>query len=611
MEDLTGGLDLRRTPTQLGPSRARDLVNFGLSEAGALTVRPQWTQFSTASLGAGRIQGGQRVYLSSYAFTLLAHGGKVYQDTSASEVYSTINSTAQVFFPHDRDLVTVMDGTTSAMRKSSNGSSWVRFGIEPPGSASTLSSAADGNLLANKYEVSWTYRNASTAFDPVHESNASTVSTYTMTSTGRLEVEVRGSTDPQVGLIRAYARNITAGETVRRLASTVANDVTGSTVRLVITDSNWSLAVPEPTDRDVPPPLAFAVFWKNRWWGKHATIGNRLHFTQVFQAQSWPGTFFIDIPFERGDSITAIQPVGDTLILFGNSGIHLIIGQTSLDFEVRPAIAAQDGAVGARAVAKIETGVAHAGLTGIYLFDGASDRLLNFDLEPGWRDAMVNGAQPDVLRTPLVYHALRKELRVAVTRRYPSTAAGEWILDLNRTTQDEQEAWAPTDRSIGGYIHWNGAESDPATYGRLQSWNTTSGIVNDESTGTTANSGNVAASYAGPAFSLGLNRSRWIDVHGEYEPHAGDLSMEVEIDNVSVGSFGIDIGAAGAVYGMATYGTATYGAAGRRKFHQLLPLEADGRTAVVKFNYTGQEAFRLYTYALGLVPEPAIRHLGT
>ena len=54
-------------------------------------------------------------------------------------------------------------------------------------------------------------------------------------------------------------------------------------------------------------------------------------------------------------------------------------------------------------------------------------------------------------------------------------------------------------------------------------------------------------------------------------------------------------------------GTALYAGAGRRKFYTMLPLSAEGRTAWLKASYSGQEAFRLFTYAMGIVPEVAPR----
>jgi hypothetical protein len=56
-------------------------------------------------------------------------------------------------------------------------------------------------------------------------------------------------------------------------------------------------------------------------------VKNRLHFTQIFEPQSWPDDFTIDIPFEHGDDIAAILPLGDTLLVFGQSKIFLISGR--------------------------------------------------------------------------------------------------------------------------------------------------------------------------------------------------------------------------------------------------------------------------------------------
>ncbi len=59
----SAGVDLRTSPTLLSPEKARTLVNFTLSEPGALVVRAGYLVFSTSSLGSGRPQGGARVYL--------------------------------------------------------------------------------------------------------------------------------------------------------------------------------------------------------------------------------------------------------------------------------------------------------------------------------------------------------------------------------------------------------------------------------------------------------------------------------------------------------------------------------------------------------------------
>lgn len=599
--DMTGGVDLRRTPTQLDSDRARALTNWSITQPGELMVRPGYLQYTTASLGNLRAQGGERVYLSSHTFTLAAYDGAVrlVNDTGwSSVVYSTVSTASQVYFPHDRDMVAVFD-STNAIVKSTNGSSWTTFGIARPGVPSTVSSGGSGDFQATKeYGFNFTFQS-----DFPHESNGSTAeTTLTMGSTGSVSVSFPGSTDVQVTSVNVYARNITDGETVRRKISSVAN---ASTLSVTLSSTDWSRNAEEPTDHNVPEVMAFAVVWKNRWWGRDATVKNRLRFTQVFQAQSWPATFFIDIPFQDGDGIEALEVLGDSLLAFGATDIYVIFGQTSLDFEVRPAIDASDGALGPRAVDVIENGVVHAAASGVYIFDGVSDRLLSYDIEPAWRDLVENATSADVAKVAIEYDDRRKELRIAVPRVYPSGAPGEWILDLNRTRLQETPAWASSDRRIGGYIHWHGPESDIGNRGRLQTWSDTTGTIFTESTGTTANSSNMVAEYEGPTFASNPHRVRTIDTDGEYEPNDGTFSIETTVDELSKGNVTINIGAGIAKYGTAVYGTGTYGGSGRKRYFRMLPLHAEGRTFKRTMRYVGTAGFRIYTYGYGIVPEVA------
>ena len=605
--DLSGGLDLRRSPTLLASNRARALRNFSLREPGALVVRAGYAAYSSNTLGGNRIQGGQRVYLASTQLTLIAYDGALHEvrDSgviNSTAVYSTVSATNDVFFPYDRTLVAVFDGANRP-RKSTNGIAWQLMGLDAGSTSCTVSSASSGSLSASEFEVTYSYKDRGLA----HESNISTqVSTITLGATGAIAVSVPNSTDAQTDAIVLYARNKTAGESVLRKVSSAAVQG-GASSTYTITSSGWSANDEAPTNHQVPGNYDFGVVWKNRWWAKDHTVGNRLHFTELFQPQSWPTLFYIDIPFERGDEITALIAQGDTLLVFGQSKVFLVIGQTSLDFEVRPSAGAQAGALGPRAVDVIEQGVLHAAAEGLFVFDGASDKLLTFDIEPGWRDLVTNSASTSLSLIDLVYEFRNKEVRVAVPRIYPRGARGEWVLDLNRTRETEVPAWTDTDRDIVGYLHLDGDEPTAGNRGRLLSWPSSGGRVFEESTGTTANSSNMIAEYEGPHISLGLHRARVINVRGEYEPHGGAFNIEPVVDELSQGSQPVNIGSGLAVYGTGVYGTATYGGAGRRMFHSMQPLGSEGRTAWIKASYAGQESFRLFTYALEIVPESAVR----
>src|SRR5881394_4224339 len=108
VDDLSGGLELRQSPSLLNPSQARLLRNWSLQEPGALVTYPGWAVFSTTSLGSRRLQGGQRCYLTSTTFTLGADNGNVYKPSDAgvwgSAVLTGRSTTNQIYFPHDRTL---------------------------------------------------------------------------------------------------------------------------------------------------------------------------------------------------------------------------------------------------------------------------------------------------------------------------------------------------------------------------------------------------------------------------------------------------------------------------------------------------------------------------
>jgi hypothetical protein len=358
--------------------------------------------------------------------------------------------------------------------------------------------------------------------------------------------------------------------------------------------------------------VKFGAVWKNRWWAPDATVGNRLRFTEIFLPLAWPSNYYIDIPFEKGDSITAVQPLGDTLIVHGQSGGYLIIGQTSLDFEVRPSQGMETGAFGPRAVALVEQSNLHAGQTGINSFDGASDRSLEHEIAPAHTDLIRNTSSDDLAKVAMVYDHTRQELRMAAPRIYPTGAKGEWVLNLDRTRENQgTPAWTTTDRDVALYIHWNGNEPTAGNSGRLFTMPSTSGVVFEENVGASANSSNMVLEYEGPSLSLGLHKARVTALHVEVEPHAGTFGVEMLTDGVSQGSITLDIGSGLYSYGSSNtdYGTATYGGASRVKKFTPLPLRSEGQTITLRTIYTGQERFRHFTYTAVIVPEPAPRQL--
>lgn len=598
--DLTGGINLRLSPTLMASEEARQLRNWSLDEPGALIVERGYTRFSSASFGSGRAQGGQRVYLSSQTFTLLAHNSTLYTVSEAGVGSSVLSglSTRQVYFAHDRDIVAMFDGST-LVRKSTDGTTWTKFGIVAPSTCVTASTLSSGACSSGEYEFAFSFKDRSLSY----ESNISSGSTVTLTgSTGAFHLTAGSSigNDAQIDAYVWYGRDLTAGETVFRKISSGA----ASTYR--VTDTNWTANAEAPTNHDVLSAALFGVVWKNRWWVVDPDQRNRLKFSEIFLPQAFPALYYIDIPFERGDSIAAITPLGDTLIVWGQSKAFIIFGQTSLDFEVRPSAGTIAGALGPRATTVVEQGVIHAAAEGILIFDGAQDRLLSHAIEPAWREYIAQTAGAELDKTPMVYEARHKVLRVGVSRAYPLDTAGEWKLHLDRSRVSGKEAWSQTGRAVGGYILFDGNEPTAGMRGELVTWSDTTGLLFKESTGASANSSNVTAEYEGPTLALG-HHARILEMHGEYEPNDGTFSIEPSVDGVSQGTFSLNIGAGLSVYDTAVYDTGTYDSVQRRKWYQVLPLGSEGRTLTTKLTYTGQARFRHFGYTASVLPESRLR----
>ena len=617
VDDISAGIDERRSPTLVPSDRARQCRNWSLGEPGSLVPFPGDVRFTTTSLGARRIQGGRRCYLANSTFSLASDNGNVYKPSDVgvwgAPVLTGRSTTNPHFFPNNRDSVFLFDG--GIPMKSVDGAVWTAVGITAPAAAPTLAAVSGGSLVTtNQYEVAYSYYDTGLTY----ESNGSPVGKITLTSPNlTIRVTVVASADAQVDKIYIYCRNVTAGESVLRKAGET-NNVNG-TFDILTPISFFPDGAPMPTNHDLPKAMTFGVFWRNRLWGVDTAQGNKIRFTEVFMPQAWPAPYNLDIPFERGDDVRGLQPMGDALIVFGSTGIYIIIGQSSQDFEVRPAAGAVAGSFGFRSVRLLESGVLHASVGGVYLFDGAADRLVSAAITPSWT-TMVNLTEPGVLALLAIgYHELRKEVRVQHTYDPHTQAPGEWVLDLERSKTQNTEAWTSTNRNIGGYFGWDGAETNPGDQGQLFSWPLDDAVLNKEAVGVSDNGADRLCVYRSPALLVSPRRvTRFIEAMLEIRPSVGVFQLDFEVDETPVWSrqWVFAAGAGGGTYVYDDPNTlydqvATNAAlaAPRRIIQTFLPLTAEGLTGTLVLSYTGQGTPAIYTLGLAVVAEPAIRSI--
>lgn len=599
---MTAGVNLRPSASSIKESQARRLLNCSISNKGELVSYPGWETFSiTPSLGARRIQGAKRVYTEVQTRTVFVDNGSVYavkddrNNTFPFTPPSARSTTNAVDIVFDRDIFAIFDGLSVPVYAAEIEDIFYQLGITAP-SAPSLSAVAGGSLVSgNTYEVGYAYVNSGYR----NQMSSLSVTDTQQVSGGNLSIRVpiTASSDPQVDEVRIYARDVTAGETVLRLAATFDNTSNDRD----LTSNTWDGQEEAPEDHGVAPTgLQFGFVWKNRWWG---VIGNTLHFSEIFQPLNWPSTYNVDIPLENGEVIKGGRPLGDILVLFGHTRAYIITGQTALDFEVRPALGSQTGVLGFNSLDAVESGILHAGVDGVYLYNGATDTLLSYPIQPAWQHMVATASPTDLARVPVVYHKAEKEVRIAVADRYPDGGRGEWILDLNRSL-GEEPAWFSTDRDIGGYVAWDGPEDTAGNQGRILSFPTTAALFREERVGTTADGGSLTAEYDGPALPLGLQMNRVVDTYVEVQPLGGTLTVDLAVDGALQGAQTVTTSGAVSLYGVGLYGVASYSTVYLRQTKPLIwPLTAEGRTAQLFIRYTGTDTMKFFSYTHNVVPE--------
>lgn len=614
VNDLTGGLNRHATASLMGKSQSRRLRNVDVSDPGAWKPRPGFTHFGITNVTAGNgFKGGMsRIYLDGVdPFVLFSVGGNVHKvpdsGTADAVVVSGFSDTTDHFYPHDGTMVAVVD-SVNIPQKSTNGTDWTQLGITPPAAAPGVAAIAGGSLVSgHTYEFSYAYADDD---DLVIKSNESDTAQQAV-SGGNLSVRVTVtfSADPQVDTIKVYARDVTAGESVRRFAGEVANPGSG-TVTVDVTMNNWSAEEEAPSRNTVAPAdLVFAIPFKGRWWGWTDTEPRVLRFSELFQPNYWPVNYGIEMPFSRGDKIRAAAIDGDVLVIFGGSSAFMVVAQTAADFEVRPTRATV-GAFGPRAVSPLMSGgIAHAAAAGVFVLSGEADQILSTGFEREWREMVSTAAVSDTSRIPVQYHARDKELRIAVPLLMPYGDAGEFVLSLERPDVGAQPAWTTTNREITCYMVWDGPEIVAGNVGRIFSFNDLAGnTVREESVGTSAQGNNQSADYEGPELIPAPGRtSRFLKLCLDFEPNDGTFGVEVRVDGLSITTLDVPIGDGLAVYGTAEYGSAVYGGKTRTRKCFDLPLTAEGESIQIVGEYQGQARFQWFGYRIPAAPEPHIR----
>lgn len=568
-----GGMNRRLSKFLLPEPQCQDILNFVFDERGALTKIAGFAKWNTTSVGSGPFQGGGRWYaVGQPPHFIEVHNGDVYQGDDATKTFTLIASgvfTAgtKIRSVVNRDLLFLVNGVDE--NKKWNGTTLTKMGVAAPTTAPSAATNG-GGVLTGTYQWKVTFVTATA------ESNGSPASNQlTLSSNQVLLSSIPTSPDPQVLRRRIY-RTAAGGSTYLFVGQ--INDNTTTT--FVDNTPDASLGATIPTRNHPPERGSLIEHFKHRLWiAGDPNNPRRLYFSEFFEPESWPPTYYVDIPMVPGDRITAIKAMGDMLVIYGHNAPFLLIGETSFDFTVKRSLA-QVGTDSAESVVTVENAHIYAGRMGVYAFDGAISRLLSDDIDPIIRDISAT----DWTKAAGVYYEKKKQYRLAVRLPgMPGTAnTHELILDLR------YQQWTKTDRGVQYYRTLTG----PGESGTLFSASPTDGIFFEQDFGTTADGSTYTALWKSKAYPLGmLDAIKWFrHVLLWAEPSTG-LVLEVTLDDDPTKVFVFDLSASGSsgnsLYGLSQYGSAVYGGQKIVRTERSYPQTAVGRYIQFRLEHTG------------------------
>jgi hypothetical protein len=143
------------------------------------------------------------------------------------------------------------------------------------------------------------------------------------------------------------------------------------------------------------PQAKYVAFWNNFAFVAHTLESatahkSRVRWSNANQPEKWAASDYVDIDIgERGDSITALVPHGDRLLVFKENSVHAIYGWDSDSFQV-VTLTNDVGSVASSSPVSTPHGVYFwFGTEGVYLFDGERFIWLFAKLVPAIDDARI------------------------------------------------------------------------------------------------------------------------------------------------------------------------------------------------------------------------------
>ena len=318
IQDITGGWNPLQNPVSIRDNQAATVLNVRFDRVGSIMSRDGYSIYanvpnSSSILAIGRWLNQEDPTI--YTTLLADSAGNIKTVDPVTPALTTIwsgLSNTQGEFLAVRDYLVYYNGADRPIFY--NGTETGLLGVDAPASAPVLSAVA-GSSPAGTWDYVYTYYDSTTG----SESVASTSAELSVTGAQDVNVTYTASTQARVDKIRIY-RTLDSTPGTYLFLVEVANATSSYTDS--IPDANLGLSTP-PTTNYVPQNFDTMAYFKGYFFG---SVNNVVYWSNAYLPDAWNPLNFSEVPFHGNDTIVAMVPYQESLIIFGRNNIVLLNG---------------------------------------------------------------------------------------------------------------------------------------------------------------------------------------------------------------------------------------------------------------------------------------------
>lgn len=613
LERLDGGLNVKESPSKIGPYESPDCLNVSFDDDGSVQTRKGSAIYNTTLVGSNPIDFG----ISYNNLSVIWSGGKMYHSsnttgttyvlvTQSSGKFSTGSHIAALVY---QNVLFMSDGTNGPWKWTS-GENFYNMGIDIPSAPTGVSGAAAGAIQPGTYYYAVSFVNTQVVEGEIGSTSAGV--TLAATANINLSQIPVGSTLAGVNERFIYRAAATSGPF--RKVGTISDNTTTTFTDSTAVGSEGKNPI---LDGSKPTPFKTAVLHKERIFFDDSSNRSLLRYTEFGNPYISEATSFEPINNGDGEDIVAIASQDDVVVSFKkNKAVGIITVDPSDDTTWnKQDIAANLGIVGPKAFAPMQNGLIFVGrqnnkITGFHILNGLNvidtndGRLRSVSIseriEPELLENIVSTYWPEMFLS-----VFENRLLMSYTRSGTTNNKIMW-LDLNRIGSEGQPgSWAP----------WSGinAKCFFSHNGAFYSGDSTStGFVRALNQATYADSGTAINSYFWTK-QIGGEEDGSLDGYikdlrelyvwrGMLGAYNMNVRYRVDGDSGAGTAFQVDLTQSSSLWGTAIWGTSIWGGA-RDEFEIRIPIgRVQGRRFQIGFDNQNalNQGFKVHRAELGM-----------